>query len=75
MFLAVFALYIFGGSVINDFSFTFMVGVIVGVWSSLFISNSVVLMITKGRKPKLGSSDVPVEVLDPTVYTEPNKQQ
>lgn len=74
VFLAVFALYLFGGSVINDFSFTFMVGVLVGVWSSLFISNTVVLWITKGRKPNLGSSDVPVEVMDPTVYTEPRKQ-
>ena len=72
--LAVLALYIFGGSVINDFSFTFLVGVIVGVWSSLFISNSVVLILTKGRKPNLGSSDVPVEVVDPTVYVEAKKR-
>ncbi|NCC83688.1 MAG: protein translocase subunit SecF, partial [Clostridia bacterium] len=74
VFMAVFALYLFGGSVINDFSFTFMVGVVVGTWSSLFISNTVVLWISKGRKPKLGSSDVPVEVVDPTVYAEPKKQ-
>ncbi|MCK9315915.1 MAG: protein translocase subunit SecD [Verrucomicrobia bacterium] len=74
VFMAVFALYLFGGSVINDFSFTFMVGVVVGTWSSLFISNTVVLWISKGRKPKLGSSDVHVEVVDPTVYAEPKKQ-
>lgn len=71
--LAVLALYLFGGAVINDFAFVFMVGVIVGTWSSLFISNSVVLWITKGRKPKLGASDVNVEVVDPTVYSEPQK--
>lgn len=74
VFLAVLSLYLFGGSVINDFAFTFMVGVVVGTWSSLFISSMVVLWITKGRKPNLGSSDVPVEVMDPTVYMEPKKQ-
>lgn len=74
VFLAVLSLYLFGGSVINDFAFTFMVGVVVGTWSSLFISSTVVLWITKGRKPNLGSSDVPVEVMDPTVYMEPKKQ-
>ena len=74
VFLAVLSLYLFGGSVINDFAFTFMVGVVVGTWSSIFISSAVVLWITKGRKPNLGSSDVPVEVMDPTVYMEPKKQ-
>ncbi|MBO4545429.1 MAG: protein translocase subunit SecF, partial [Verrucomicrobia bacterium] len=72
--LAVAALYIFGGSVINDFAFVFAVGVIVGTWSSLFISSSVVLWITKGRKPKLGSSDVAVAV-DPTIYQEPKTEK
>ena len=74
VFLAVLSLYLFGGSVINDFAFTFMVGVEVGTRSSLNISSTVVLWITKGRKPNLGSSDVPVEVMDPTVYMEPKKQ-
>ena len=69
--LAVVALYVFGGSVINDFAFTFMSGVIIGVWSSLFISSKVVLWITGGRKPKLGAETV--EVVDPTVYREPQK--
>jgi len=46
----------------------------VGTWSSLFISSSVVLWITKGRKPKLGSSDVAV-VVDPTVYQEPKTEK
>jgi SecD/SecF fusion protein len=72
--LAVAALYIFGGSVINDFAFVFAVGVIVGTWSSLFISSSVVLWISKGRKPKLGNSDVAVAV-DPTIYQEPKTER
>lgn len=72
--LAVAALYIFGGSVINDFAFVFAVGVIVGTWSSLFISSSVVLWISKGRKPKLGNSDVAVAV-DPTIYQEPKAER
>ena len=70
--LAVLALYIFGGNVINDFAFIFMVGVIVGTWSSLFISSSVVLWLTGGRKPKLAGADAAVQVVDPTVYKEQN---
>lgn len=36
--LAVFALYLWGGVVINDFAFTLLVGVIVGTYSSIFVA-------------------------------------
>lgn len=72
--LAVLSLYFFGGSVINDFAFTFMVGVIVGTWSSLFISNSVVLLMTGGRKPRLGASDAAFQGVDQTVVQTPKLQ-
>lgn len=36
--LTVLALFLFGGSVINDFSFALLVGVIVGTYSSIFVA-------------------------------------
>ena len=55
-FLAAFSLYIFGGSVINDFSFTFLIGIITGTYSSIYIASSIVLWWTKGEKPDLSET-------------------
>jgi len=41
--LTVLALYFFGGPVLNDFAFSFIVGVIVGTYSSIFIAAPMVL--------------------------------
>jgi len=43
-FLAAIALYMFGGGVINDFSFILVVGVITGTYSSVFIASPVLLL-------------------------------
>lgn len=45
-FLTVFSLWLFGGKVIEDFSFTLMVGIIVGTYSSIFIASSLVIYLT-----------------------------
>jgi preprotein translocase subunit SecF len=36
-FLALFVLFLFGGKVIHDFSFTLLIGVIIGTYSSIFV--------------------------------------
>jgi len=41
--LTVLALYFFGGPVLNDFAFSFVVGVIVGTYSSIFVAAPIVL--------------------------------
>jgi len=41
--VAALSLYVFGGRVINDFAFTFLVGVITGTYSSIYIASPVVL--------------------------------
>jgi preprotein translocase subunit SecF len=46
-FLSVFALWLFGGKVIEDFAFTLMVGIIVGAYSSIFIAGSLVVFISE----------------------------
>lgn len=51
-FLSTAALYLFGGGVINDFAFTFLVGILTGTYSSIFIAAAIVLWWNKGEKPK-----------------------
>jgi preprotein translocase subunit SecF len=42
--LAVVALFVFGGSVLRDFSLVLIIGVIIGTYSSIFIASPVLLM-------------------------------
>lgn len=42
-FLVVLCLYIFGGSVINDFAFSLLIGVVVGTYSSIFIASPILV--------------------------------
>lgn len=53
--LATLSLYLFGGGVINDFAFTFLVGIITGTYSSIYIASAIVLWWHKGERPKLSS--------------------
>jgi len=67
-FLAAFSLYLFGGGVINDFSFTFLIGIITGTYSSIYIASSIVLWWTKGEKPDL--SEISPDVVLNSANTE-----
>lgn len=51
-------LYFFGGTVINDFAFMFLVGVIVGTYSSVYIACAVVLKWHEGKRPELAAPTV-----------------
>ena len=61
VFIATMALYIFGGGAINDFAFTFLVGIITGTYSSIYIASSIVLWWHKGQRP-VASTQVTMEV-------------
>jgi SecD/SecF fusion protein len=56
--LATLALFVFGGGVINDFAFTFLVGIITGTYSSIFIACAIVLWWHKGERPRIASQVV-----------------
>ena len=43
-------LYFFGGTVINDFAFTFLVGVITGTYSSIYIASNVIIYMNVTRE-------------------------
>jgi SecD/SecF fusion protein len=65
VFLSTVALYIFGGQVINDFAFTFLVGILTGTYSSIYIASALVLWWHKGQRPAIGASPVAVENVSP----------
>jgi SecD/SecF fusion protein len=55
VFLSTASLYLFGGGVVNDFAFTFLVGIITGTYSSIYIASAIVLWWHKGNRPNIGS--------------------
>jgi SecD/SecF fusion protein len=62
VFLATGSLYIFGGSGnINDFAFTFLIGIITGTYSSIYIASAFVLWWHKGQRPNIGASAVTMQ--------------
>jgi preprotein translocase SecF subunit len=65
VFLATMSLYIFGGGVINDFAFTFLIGIITGTYSSIYIASAIVLWWHKGAPPNIGGSQVTIENAPP----------
>jgi SecD/SecF fusion protein len=60
VFLATMSLYLFGGGVINDFAFTFLVGILTGTYSSIYIASALVLWWHKGKRPDKLTTNVSV---------------
>lgn len=65
VFLATLSLLLFGGGPINDFAFTFLVGIITGTYSSIYIASTLVYILHKGQRPKIGSAQLTVETAAP----------
>jgi len=61
VFLATLSLYIFGGGVINDFAFTFLIGIVTGTYSSIYVASALVLWWHKGERPNIGASQVKLQ--------------
>jgi preprotein translocase subunit SecF len=53
-FLTVFTLFLLGGEVISDFAFTMMIGVVIGTYSSIYQSCSILFFWKNIFKPKKG---------------------
>jgi SecD/SecF fusion protein len=66
VFLATLSLYIFGGGVINDFAFTFLIGILTGTYSSIYIASAIVLWWHKGQRPSIGASLATTQSVAPT---------
>ena len=65
VFLATMSLFIFGGGEINDFAFTFLIGIITGTYSSIYIASAMVLWWHKGQRPTIGASPTMTAVQSP----------
>ena len=50
-FLSVVALYIFGGEVLRGFSFTMLVGIITGTYSTVFIAAAIAIILSRRPEP------------------------
>lgn len=65
-FASVLILWIFGGVALRDFSFTIMIGVLVGTYSSIYIASPIVYIWTKMRgadlRHELIDADLEIEV-------------
>jgi SecD/SecF fusion protein len=59
--IATLCLFIWGGGVINDFAFTFLIGIVTGTYSSIFIASALVLWWHKGNRPTIGASQVTMQ--------------
>src|SRR5439155_21703032 len=55
VFLATMSLFIFGGGAINDFALTFLIGIVTGSYSTIYIASALVLWWHKGERPKIGA--------------------
>ena len=69
-FLTVLALFVFGGSTINNFAFAMVVGIIIGTYSSIAIAAPLVLVYTNLRGGTVGracrgSGDAPAAAKAP----------
>jgi SecD/SecF fusion protein len=53
--LVVLALFIFGGGAINDFALCMLIGMFVGIYSTVYIATPVTLAWHRGRRPSMGS--------------------
>jgi SecD/SecF fusion protein len=58
VFLATLSLFIFGGGEIHDFAFIFLVGIITGTYSSIYIASALVLWWHKGQRPAIGGAPI-----------------
>ncbi len=65
--VTVLALLIGGGSVLNDFALTLLIGVLVGTYSSVFIAAPIVLWLSKGEKGRLRQEVVKEDKTQPII--------
>ncbi len=65
------ALWVFGGPVIHDFAFTFMVGIIVGSYSSIFVASAFVIYFTHYQQKRAGKNPAGPRKRQITIRPEP----
>jgi SecD/SecF fusion protein len=59
--MVVFILYFFGGETIHGFAFAMLVGLVSGVYSTIYIANPVVLWLSQKQEPKKAEVRAPAQ--------------
>ncbi|OFW02401.1 MAG: protein-export membrane protein SecF [Acidobacteria bacterium RIFCSPLOWO2_02_FULL_68_18] len=57
-FLAVLALYLFGGEVLRGFAFTMLVGIVSGTYSTVFIASAIAILLSQRRRAATAAAEV-----------------
>ena len=63
-FLAVLALFLFGGDVLHGFAFAMLVGIVSGTYSTVFIAAAISIMLSKRSRPHAVRAPAPRAGLD-----------
>ncbi len=57
--LAVFALFLFGGEVLEGFAFTMLIGIVSGTYSTIFIASAIAIALSKNELKPSGPAQTP----------------
>jgi preprotein translocase subunit SecF len=60
-FLAVMALYLYGGEALKGFAFTMLIGIISGTYSTVFIASSIAIILGQGKRRTIGTASAPAK--------------
>jgi preprotein translocase SecF subunit len=58
-FLSVLALFVFGGEALRGFSFTMLVGIVSGTYSTIFIASAIAIILSRGRSRTAAMAEPP----------------
>jgi preprotein translocase subunit SecF len=58
-FLSVLALFLFGGEALRGFSFTMLVGIVSGTYSTIFIASAIAIILSQGRRRSAAVAEPP----------------
>ena len=72
--VAVLALFVFGGEVLEGFAFTMLVGVFSGTYSTIFIAAMIAIVITERKATRVRQANVPVASKNEAISQRPKRR-
>ena len=72
--VAVLALFIFGGEVLEGFAFTMFVGVLSGTYSTIFIAAMIAIVITERKAERVRQANVPLASKSESIPQRPKRR-
>jgi preprotein translocase subunit SecF len=72
--VAVFALFVFGGEVLEGFAFTMLVGVFSGTYSTIFIAAMIAIAITERKAERVRQANAPASSRTEAISQRPKRR-